>query len=109
PIRFWVACKWIKALACLLVGTLWATDDPFCRKWKLNVERNKFPGEQVRIQDLGGNKFKWTANNHDCVRWHRAGCPFRADHIDGFRGSTQLENSDQEGRQGSQLDDSQDL
>jgi len=26
------------ALACLLAGTLWAADDPFCGKWKLNME-----------------------------------------------------------------------
>jgi hypothetical protein len=49
------------AIACLLTGTLWAGDDPFCGKWKLNME--KFTGEQVKIQDLGGNKYKWTSNN----------------------------------------------
>ena len=50
------------ALACLLTGTLWAADDPFVGKWKLNMEKSKFTGEQVKIQDLGGNKYKWTAN-----------------------------------------------
>lgn len=48
------------AFACLLVGTLWASDDPFCGKWKLNMEKSKFTGDQIKIQDLGGNKFKWT-------------------------------------------------
>jgi hypothetical protein len=48
------------ALACLLVGTLWASDDPFCGKWKLNMEKSKFTGERIKIQDLGGNKYKWT-------------------------------------------------
>src|ERR1700751_2264338 len=47
------------ALACLLAGTLWATDDPFCGKWKLNMEKSQFAGEQIKIQDLGGNKYKW--------------------------------------------------
>jgi hypothetical protein len=51
------------ALACLLVGTLQAADNPFCGKWKLNMEKSKFTGEQVRIEDLGGNKYKWTSNN----------------------------------------------
>jgi hypothetical protein len=50
-------------LACLLAGTLWAADDPFCGKWKLNMEKSKFAGEQVKIQDLGGNKYKWTVGN----------------------------------------------
>ena len=47
------------ALACLLAGTLWATDDPFLGKWKLNMEKSQFAGEQIKIQDLGGNKYKW--------------------------------------------------
>ena len=51
------------ALACLLTGTLWAGDDPFCGKWKLNMEKSKFIGEQVKIQELGANKYKWTSNN----------------------------------------------
>ena len=49
------------ALACLLAGTLWATDDPFWGKWKLNMKKSQFAGEQVKIQDLGGNKYKWTS------------------------------------------------
>src|ERR1700740_2635157 len=48
------------ALAGLLAGSLWASDDPFCGKWKLNKEKSKFTGEQVKIQDLGGNKYNWT-------------------------------------------------
>jgi hypothetical protein len=51
------------ALACWLAGTLCASDDPFCGKWKLNVEKSKFTGEQINIQDLGGNKYKWTVGN----------------------------------------------
>jgi len=51
------------ALACLVTGTLWAADDPFCGKWKLNMEKSTFTGEQIKIQDLGGNKYKWTVGN----------------------------------------------
>ena len=51
------------ALACWMAGTLWAADCPFCGKWKLNTEKSKFTGEQIKIQDLGGNKYKWTVGN----------------------------------------------
>jgi hypothetical protein len=50
-------------LACLLAGTLWASDDPFCGKWKLNTEKSQFTGEQIKIQNLGGDKYKWTVGN----------------------------------------------
>src|SRR5580700_6096784 len=45
-------------LACLLASTLWAADDPFLGKWKLNMEKSKFTGEQTKIEDLGGSKYK---------------------------------------------------
>jgi hypothetical protein len=51
------------ALGCVVAGTLWASDDPFCGKWKLNIEKSKLVGEQIKIQDLGGNKYKWTSGN----------------------------------------------
>jgi len=51
------------ALACLVAGTLWAGDDPFCGKWKLNIEKSKFSGEQMKIEAFGGNKYKWTSGN----------------------------------------------
>jgi hypothetical protein len=51
------------ALACLLTSTLRAADDPFFGKWKLNMEKSTFTGEQIKIQDLGGNKYKWTVGN----------------------------------------------
>jgi hypothetical protein len=57
------------ALATLLASTLCAAaDDPFCGKWKLNLEKSKFTGEQMKIEDLGGNKYKWTfGDNSDTV------------------------------------------
>jgi len=51
------------ALACLLAGTLWAADDPFVGKWKLNMGKSKFAGEQSKIEDLGGSRYKWTSGN----------------------------------------------
>jgi len=45
------------ALACLLAGTLYAADDPFYGKWKLNMSKSKITGEQMKIADLGGNKY----------------------------------------------------
>jgi hypothetical protein len=51
------------ASACVLAGALNAADDPFCGKWKLNKEKSKIAGEQMKIQDLGGNKFKFTGGN----------------------------------------------
>jgi hypothetical protein len=50
-------------LACLLTGSLWGADDPFVGKWKLNMDKSKFVGEQTKIQDIGGNKYKWTSGN----------------------------------------------
>ncbi|HUK48196.1 MAG TPA: hypothetical protein VLW06_11415 [Terriglobales bacterium] len=50
-------------LVCLLAGTLWAANDPFCGKWKLNMEKSKLGGDIIKIQDLGGNKYKWTVGN----------------------------------------------
>lgn len=48
------------ALAALVAGTLWANDDPFCGKWKLNKQKSKVTGEQMVIEDLGNQKLKFT-------------------------------------------------
>jgi len=50
-------------LACLLATTLRAADDPFLGKWKLNVDKSKFTGDQTKIEDLGAGKYKWTSGN----------------------------------------------
>ncbi len=47
------------ALTCLIAGALWAADDPFVGKWKLNQEKSKIAGEQMKIEDLG-DKYKFT-------------------------------------------------
>jgi hypothetical protein len=51
------------ALACLFAGTLCAANDPFCGKWKLNPEKSKIAGEQMKIEDLGGNKYRLTSGD----------------------------------------------
>ena len=48
------------ALVCLLAATVYAASDPFCGNWKLNQEKSKISGEQMKIEDLGGNKYKFT-------------------------------------------------
>jgi len=50
-------------LLCLLTGTLLAADDPFVGRWKLNRAKSNLAGEQMKIEDLGGNKFKITTGN----------------------------------------------
>ncbi len=51
------------ALGCLIAGTLCAADDPFCGKWKLNQDKSKIAGEQMKMEDLGGNKFTFSFGN----------------------------------------------
>lgn len=53
--------------ACMMTATLRAADDPFCGKWKLNLEKSKLTGEQTKIESLGGNKYKWTNGNDSDV------------------------------------------
>jgi hypothetical protein len=48
---------YLVTLTCLVADTLWAADDPFVGKWKLNMDKSKFTGEQMKIQDLGSNKY----------------------------------------------------
>jgi hypothetical protein len=45
-------------IACLFAGGIWAADDPFVGTWKLNQEKSKIAGEQMKIEDLGNNKYK---------------------------------------------------
>lgn len=51
------------ALALSFAGTLRGADDPFYGKWKLNMGQSQFAGDQIKIQDLGDNKYKWTVGN----------------------------------------------
>jgi hypothetical protein len=47
----------------LMAGTLWAADDPFCGKWKLDKDKSKIAGEQMKIEDLGDNKLRFSFGN----------------------------------------------
>jgi len=51
------------ALACLVAGTLWASDNFFGGKWKLDMTKSQFTGELIKIEALGGEKYKWTVGN----------------------------------------------
>ena len=42
------------------VGSLAAADDPFVGKWKFNSAQSKLTGVREVIQDLGGNKYKFS-------------------------------------------------
>ena len=48
------------ALAVLCAAALSAATDPFVGTWKLNVAKSKFSGEQLKIEDLGQNRYKIT-------------------------------------------------
>lgn len=43
-------------VACLFAGTLWAADDPFVGKWKLNPSKSKLTGE-MKVEGVGGSKY----------------------------------------------------
>jgi hypothetical protein len=53
----------VMTLGGLLAGSLWAADDPFVGRWKLNPARSTFTGMQMKIDDLGGSKYKITSGN----------------------------------------------
>ena len=39
-------------VACLFAGTLWAADDPFVGKWKLNPSKSKLT-EEMKVESVG--------------------------------------------------------
>lgn len=48
------------ALLCSVDGTLPAAGDPLVGRWMLNQAKSNFVGTQMKIEDLGANKFKIT-------------------------------------------------
>jgi hypothetical protein len=42
--------------ACLLTPALWAANDPFLGKWKLNSSKSRFPDE-MKVTAVGANKY----------------------------------------------------
>jgi hypothetical protein len=53
-------CVHILTLASFCCSMLVAADNPFVGTWKLNVNESKFTGQQEKIEDLGGNKYKFS-------------------------------------------------
>lgn len=43
-------------VACLLTPALWAADNPFMGKWKLNPSKSRFPDE-MKVTAIGENKY----------------------------------------------------
>ena len=46
-------------LTCLATGTLWAADDPFVGKWKINPSNSKITDE-MKVEAVGENKYAFT-------------------------------------------------
>ena len=43
-------------VACLITSALWAANDPFVGKWKLNPSKSRFPDE-MKVEAAGENKY----------------------------------------------------
>jgi hypothetical protein len=43
-------------VACLVTGTLWAANDPFVGKWKLNPSKSTLT-DQMKVEAVGANKY----------------------------------------------------
>ena len=46
-------------VVCLAIGTLWAANDPFVGKWKVNPSKSKLIDE-VKVEAVGENKYTFT-------------------------------------------------
>jgi hypothetical protein len=46
-------------VACLVMGTLWAANDPFVSKWKVNPSKSKLTDE-MKVEAVGANKYAIT-------------------------------------------------
>lgn len=54
-------------VACLVPGALWAANDSFVGKWKLNPSKSKFT-DQVRVEAAGANRYAITFVEADIPR-----------------------------------------
>ncbi len=61
------------SLACVFAGELVAANDPFVGKWKFNSAQSKLTGGLQVIQDLGGNKYKFTSGAESWNVWVNGG------------------------------------
>jgi hypothetical protein len=53
-------------LTSLFVSVLVA-DDPFIGKWKLNLAKSKLTGQVIEIQEVPGNSYKFTEDEHSDI------------------------------------------
>ena len=47
------------AVVCLAIGTLWAANDPFVGKWKVNPSKSQLTDE-MKVEAVGENKYAFT-------------------------------------------------
>jgi hypothetical protein len=59
--------------SCVFAARLAAADDPFVGKWKFNSAQSKVTGGLQVIQDLGGNKYKFTSGPESWNVWVNGG------------------------------------
>jgi len=50
--------QWL-LVACLVTGTLWAANDPFLGKWKVNPSKNKL-NDEMKVEVAGENRYAIT-------------------------------------------------
>ena len=43
-------------VVCLVTGTLWAADDPFVGKWKVNQSKSKL-NDEMKVEVAGANRY----------------------------------------------------
>jgi len=46
-------------VACLVTGTLWAANDPFVGKWKVNPSKSKL-NDEMKVEVAGANRYTFT-------------------------------------------------
>jgi hypothetical protein len=46
-------------VGCLVTGTLWAANDPFIGKWKVNTAKSKL-NDEMKVEAAGANRYTFT-------------------------------------------------
>ena len=47
-------------VTCLAIGAVWATNDPFVGKWKVNPSKSKITIDEFKVEAAGANKYVFT-------------------------------------------------
>jgi hypothetical protein len=50
---------WSLLIACLVTGTVWAANDPFVGKWKVNPSKSKL-NDEMKVEVAGANRYAIT-------------------------------------------------